>query len=77
MELQVLNHGDDIAVREDIAKGVLDRPGTFLGFFPAPLVPAGEAFVVIFKTENVIHLTHWTGWGTHDRSNVEGSGAVK
>lgn len=71
LEFQVLDHRDDIAIREHVAERVLHDPlgGGFIGGwrFGLPLMAAGQAFVVVRMGQDFGHFTHRTGWSAHVR----------
>ena len=68
LEFQVLDHRDDVAVREHVAVGVPDdalHRGFVGGGGDFPLVAAGEAFMVRGVRENLGHFTKGAGGLAH------------
>ena len=70
-EFQILDEDDAIAIREDVAVGVLHAAragGDFGRGFARPFVAAGDAFPFVGKFQNVIHLAHWAGGFAHKKT---------
>lgn len=67
LEFEVLDEGDDVAVGEDVAVGILDDARDGLGFalLAGPFVAAGHAFPVVVVIEDIGHFTGRTDGFAH------------
>src|SRR5690606_8233917 len=87
LELEVLDHGHDVAVREQIAMGVLDDAlarGCFGRFFQGPFVAACEALVAVRVGQYLGHfaqgadgIAHGTGKTNRRRPELKPSPPAK
>jgi len=65
LQRQILDEDYTIAIREDVAVGILNDAG-FLGLgFAFPFVPAGHALPAIGVFQNIGHFTHGAGRVAH------------
>lgn len=71
LEFEILDHRDDVAVRQHIAVGILDDAFACggIGFFgTGPLVATGLAFVMVRVTKDICHRAKGACQFTHGQA---------
>lgn len=77
LEFEVFDHGDDVAVGEDVAVGIFDDARGFGGVGEGPLVAAGEAFAVVGSGEEIGHLAEGAGGAGHGKGGFGREGGLR
>ena len=61
LQLQVLDHRDDISIGKNITIGVFHDAVAFGRLFERPLVATGDTLEVVFEGEDIVHFAHRAG----------------